>query len=105
MRCYSDELANLFRDLFLAFKKGRGRERGREKGRKKKKETERGRKREGGREKRREVKEEKEERKEREAGKEGRGILMSGWKALVHGYLYKLKPDELSTTAAIIGKK
>lgn len=44
-------------------------------------------------------------RKEREAGKEGRGILMSGWKALVHGYLYILKPDELSTTAAIIGKK
>lgn len=87
----------------MAFKKGRGRERGREKGRKKKKETERGRKREGGREKRREVKEEKEER--REAGKEGRGILMSGWKALVHGYLYILKPDELSTTAAIIGKK
>ena len=48
MRCCSDKLANLFRDLFLAFKKGRGREGGREKGRKKKKERDRERKKKRG---------------------------------------------------------
>ena len=108
MRCCSDKLANLFRDLFLAFKKGRGREGGREKGRKKKKERDRERKKKGGREGEKEGskgrKRRKEGRRERQGRKEGAFSCLAG-RLQYMVILYKLKPDELSATTATLGKK
>lgn len=92
--------------FWLLKKVGGGKEVEKKEGRKRKKETERGRKRgrEGEKEGSKGRKRIKKGRRERQGRKEGAFSCLAG-RLQYMVILYKLKPDELSATAATLGKK